>query len=50
MPVIQVNRVVDMERIIGKMECRGGGEAQGVSTHPPTIKMSHIYYAKEKSR
>jgi hypothetical protein len=31
MPVIQVLRVVDKKRIIGKMECRGGGEAQGVA-------------------
>jgi hypothetical protein len=31
MPVIPVNRVVDIKRIIGKMEGRGGGEAQGVA-------------------
>jgi hypothetical protein len=31
MPVIPVNRVVDNKRIIGKMEGRGGGEAQGVA-------------------
>jgi hypothetical protein len=31
MPVITVNRVVDTKRIIGKMEGRGGGEAQGVA-------------------
>jgi hypothetical protein len=29
MPVIPVNKVVDPKRIIGKMEGRGGGEAQG---------------------
>jgi hypothetical protein len=31
MPVILVNRVVDKKRIIGKMEGRGGGDAQGVA-------------------
>jgi hypothetical protein len=31
MPVILVNKVVDPKRIIGKMEGRGGGEAQGVA-------------------
>jgi hypothetical protein len=31
MPGIQVNRVVDKKRIIGKMEGRGKGEAQGVA-------------------
>jgi hypothetical protein len=31
MPVILVNRVVDKKRIIGIMEGRGGGEAQGVA-------------------
>jgi hypothetical protein len=31
MPVIPVNRVVDPKRIMGKMEGRGGGEAQGVA-------------------
>jgi hypothetical protein len=29
--VILVNKVVDPKRIIGKMEGRGGGEAQGVA-------------------
>jgi hypothetical protein len=29
--VIQVNRVVDPKRIIGKMEGPGGGEAQGAT-------------------
>jgi hypothetical protein len=31
LPVIPVNKVVDPKRIIGKMEARGGGEAQGVA-------------------
>jgi hypothetical protein len=31
MPVIPVNREVDKKRISGKMEVRGGGEAQGVA-------------------
>jgi hypothetical protein len=31
LPVILVNKVVDPKRIIGKMEVRGGGEAQGVA-------------------
>jgi hypothetical protein len=30
-PVIPVNRVVDPKRKLGKMEGRGGGEAQGVA-------------------
>jgi hypothetical protein len=34
MPAIPVNRVVDPNRIIGKMEGRGGGEAQGVNDRP----------------
>jgi hypothetical protein len=29
--------MVDMKRIIGKMECRGGGEAQGVSAISSTL-------------
>jgi hypothetical protein len=29
--VIPVGRVLDKKRIIRKMECRGGGEAQGVA-------------------
>jgi hypothetical protein len=29
LPVILVNKVVNPKRIIGKMEGRGGGEAQG---------------------
>jgi hypothetical protein len=29
MPVIPVNRVADKKTMIGKMEGRGGGEAQG---------------------
>jgi hypothetical protein len=33
MPVILVDRVVDKKRIIGKMEGRGGGEAQGVTQY-----------------
>jgi hypothetical protein len=35
MLVIPVNRVVDMKKIIGKMEGQGGGEAQGVADPPP---------------
>jgi hypothetical protein len=31
LPVIPVDRMVDKKRIIGKMEGRGGGEAQGVA-------------------
>jgi hypothetical protein len=31
MPVIPVDRVVGKKRIFGKMEGRGGGEAQGVA-------------------
>jgi hypothetical protein len=31
MPVIPVNRVVDKNRIIGKIEGQGGGEAEGVA-------------------
>jgi hypothetical protein len=31
MPVIPVNNMVDRNRIIGKMEGQGGGEAQGVA-------------------
>jgi hypothetical protein len=31
LPVIMVNKVVDPKRIIGKMQGRGGGEAQGVA-------------------
>jgi hypothetical protein len=31
MPVIPVNKLVDPKRIIGKMEGRGGGEAQKVA-------------------
>jgi hypothetical protein len=38
MPVIPVNRVVDKKRVIGKMEGRGGGEAQGVAA-PATKKL-----------
>jgi hypothetical protein len=34
MPVISVDRVVNKIRIIGKMEGRGGGEAQGVADPP----------------
>jgi hypothetical protein len=30
-PLIPVYKVVDRKRIIGKMEGRGGGEAQGVA-------------------
>jgi hypothetical protein len=33
-PAIPVNRVVDKNRIIGKMEGQVGGEAQGVTGHP----------------
>jgi hypothetical protein len=40
MPVILVDRVVDKKRIIGKMEGRGGGEAQGVDDPPPPKKKS----------
>jgi hypothetical protein len=32
--VISVNRVADKKRIIGKMEGRGGGKAQGVADPP----------------
>jgi hypothetical protein len=40
-PVIPVNKVVDLKRIIGKMEGRGGGgEAQGVADSPPPKKNS----------
>jgi hypothetical protein len=39
MPVIQVNRVVDVKRIIGKMEGRGGGEAQGVADPNETTQL-----------
>jgi hypothetical protein len=38
MPVIWVDKVVDMERIIGKMESLGGVEAQWV-TPPPQKKI-----------
>jgi hypothetical protein len=31
MQVIKANKVVDIKRMIGKMEGRGGGEAQGVA-------------------
>jgi hypothetical protein len=34
MPVIPVDRVVNTNRIIEKMEVRGGGEAQGVADPP----------------
>jgi hypothetical protein len=34
MPVISCDRVVDKKRIIGKMEGREGGEAQGVTDLP----------------
>jgi hypothetical protein len=40
MPVIPVNRVLDLERIIGKMEGRGGGEAQGTAD---PIKQCFLY-------
>jgi hypothetical protein len=36
----EVDRVVDKKRIIGKMEGRGGGEAQGADDHkenPPFV-------------
>jgi hypothetical protein len=42
MPVIPVNRVVDPKRIIGKMEGRGGAEAQGVAD-PPKNKIEKMY-------
>jgi hypothetical protein len=35
MPVIPINRVVDKERVIGKMEGLGGGEAQGAADKIP---------------
>jgi hypothetical protein len=34
-PAIPVNRMVDMNIIIRKMEGKGGGEAQGVADPPP---------------
>jgi hypothetical protein len=37
MPVIPVNSVVDPKRIIGIMEGRGGGEAQGVADPLKTL-------------
>jgi hypothetical protein len=41
MPVIPVNRMVDPERIIVKMEARGGGEAHGFAD--PQKSPSKIY-------
>jgi hypothetical protein len=38
MPEFQVNRVGYPKRIIGKMDGRGGGEAQWVSDPPPEKK------------
>jgi hypothetical protein len=37
LPVILVNKVVDLKRIIGKMEGQGGGEAQGVADPPKKL-------------
>jgi hypothetical protein len=34
MPVIPVKKVVDLKRMIRKMEGPGGGEAQGVADSP----------------
>jgi hypothetical protein len=34
MPAIPVHRVVDPKRIIGKMECQGVAEVQGVADPP----------------
>jgi hypothetical protein len=41
LPVILVNKVVDPKRIIGKMEDRGGGEAQGVADQKTYLKSPH---------
>jgi hypothetical protein len=38
--VIMVNKVVDLKRIIGKMEGQGGGEAQGVADPQKSIKLN----------
>jgi hypothetical protein len=38
MPVILVNKVVYPKKIIGKMEGRGGGEAQWVADPAPPPK------------
>jgi hypothetical protein len=38
MPVIPVNRVVDKEILIRKMEGQQGGEEQGVADRPPPPK------------
>jgi hypothetical protein len=43
MPVIPVNRVVDPKRIMGKMEGRGGEEAQGVAD-PPKNNLEHFHF------
>jgi hypothetical protein len=40
MPVIPVNRVVDKKRIMGKMEGRGGGEAQEVADPPKILALT----------
>jgi hypothetical protein len=37
MPVNPVNRVVDPKRIIGKMEGKAGGQAQGVADPPKML-------------
>jgi hypothetical protein len=43
MPVIPVNKVVDLKRIIGKKEGRGGGEAQWVTDPPKTLARQHFF-------
>jgi hypothetical protein len=48
LPVIPVNMVVDLERIIRKMEGRGGGEAQGVADPKNISKGEKIYQRTTK--
>jgi hypothetical protein len=43
MLVISVDRVVDKKRIIVKMECQGGGEAQWVADPKKTTKKHSKY-------
>jgi hypothetical protein len=42
MPVILADRLVDKKRIIGKMEGRGGGEAQGVADQKKSCDFPEI--------
>jgi hypothetical protein len=44
-PVIPVDRVVDKNRIIGKMEGGGGGEARWVADQKRTIMLRNVGYA-----